>query len=70
MVKLKEGAGKNEFIMVKCTAVEPPLVMAVVYGMQENTAKENEVRDNLTEIFTELEICILPQFSVDFDKNV
>ena len=55
MVKVKEGEGKNEFILMKCTAVEPPLIIGVVYGVQENTNHESEVRDNLTELFAAID---------------
>ena len=55
MVKVREGQGKNEFILVKCTAVEPPIIFGVVYGLQENTTPENEIRDNLAELFAAID---------------
>ena len=55
MVKVREGKGSNEFILVKCTAVEPPIVFGVMYGIQENTNPDTEVRENLAELFAAID---------------
>ena len=54
IVKIAEGEGKNEFLLIKCTAYEPELVLGVVYGCQEGTTPENEITNNLVELFREI----------------
>ena len=55
VVKVAEGKGKNEFILLKCTAYEPELIIGVVYGSQEGTTPENEITENLAELFNEID---------------
>ena len=54
VVKLYEGRGSNESIIIKLTCYEPHLVVAVMYGNQENTTKSDVIRANLVEFFSQI----------------
>ena len=54
MVKVAEGSGNNEFILVRCSAVTPNIIFGVVYGAQEGTTPDNVITENLTELFTQI----------------
>ena len=54
MVKVREGTGKNEFILLKYTGVTPNIIYGVYYGNQENTTPEGEIKNNLAELFSAL----------------
>ena len=51
VIKVREGTGNNEFILLKYTGVSPPLIVGVVYGNQENTTPDDTIRENLAELF-------------------
>ena len=55
VVKVAEGEGDNEFILVKVTCYEPNLIIGVFYGNQENTAGEIKINNHLSELFSELD---------------
>ena len=54
VVKLYEGRGSNESIIIKLTCYEPHLVVAVMYGNQENTTGADVIRSNLVEFFAQI----------------
>ena len=55
VVKVAEGSGNNEYIIIKITNRKPALVVAVYYGIQENTAQKGNVESNLLELFAMLD---------------
>ena len=55
MVKVAEGKGSNEYILMKCTAFKPNILLGVYYGNQEGTTPENVITENLVELFTEID---------------
>ena len=53
-VKVFEGTGCNETILIKLTCFSPAVVVGVYYGNQENTTPNNIIENNLTELFTQI----------------
>ena len=46
-VKVYEGEGSNEVIMVKLTCFKPAVIFGVVYGNQEGTTPAEVIRENI-----------------------
>ena len=54
-IKVFEGSGSNECLMVKLTCFEPAVIFGIYYGCQEGTTPPDVIRANLDETFKALE---------------
>ena len=54
VVKLFEGEGSNECLIIKITCFNPAVVIGVYYGNQENTTSHDTIKGNLSEFFDQL----------------
>ena len=54
-IKVFEGSGSNECIMVKLTCFKPEVVFGVFYGNQEGTTSPEVIRKNISETLTALD---------------
>ena len=53
-VKVFEGKGSNECLLVKLTCYSPAVVVGIYYGNQENTTPSSTIDSNLAEMFTQI----------------
>ena len=53
-IKVFEGTGTNECLMIQLTCFEPNIVVCVMYGNQEATAPKGVIQDNLVETFSKI----------------
>lgn len=53
-IKVFEGKGSNECLMIKITCFKPEVVIGVYYGNQEGTTPAEVIRNNLQETLDEL----------------
>ena len=54
VVKLYEGTGSNECLIIKITCFNPAVVVAVFYGNQENTTSQDVIQGNLRDFLDQL----------------
>ena len=54
-VKVFEGEGSNEVLMVKLTCFKPAVVFGVAYGNQEGTTPPDVIRNNIKNTMTAIE---------------